>query len=557
MAMERFDELLSLLIDGAVSPAETDELVEICRGDSSKLEKLRHHLDLSDRLSQYDSERRSEQRFMDTLELLASAEDDGDDFVARVLKSASNAPETRASPRNRGRLSAGWIVAVVAILACAGILIMQDLKPLETITSIIDPAEINDPGVAVLTRMMGVDGSDTDEWSLGMTVAPGPLKWDSGIVQLEFYCGATVVVEGPASLRVVNDMQIVCESGKLRANVPEPARGFAVLAPSVELVDLGTEFAVEVNEAEDTEVHVFNGRVELYDAKSNRDESTRRELVAGEAVRVMGTGELEGIEPRNHDFVTLEQLNALASESHETRMQKLEQFHDSLRSDPRVAACFPFKQTRSSRELSGFSADNGPITGAIVGARWTDGRWPGKSALEFKSPGDRVRVNIPGEFESLTWTAWVRIDGLDRHFSSLLLTDGFDVNRPHWQIHRNGNTVLGIQHSDVAKRDYESEKHFDLFGLGRWTHIATVYDGTSRTVSHYINGQLSSDERLMEEANGSLTIGSATIGNWTTPSTRRNLVRSLNGRIDELIVFNEALPAEEIQAIYAAVGPVP
>ena len=52
-----------------------------------------------------------------------------------------------------------------------------------------------------------------------------------------------------------------------------------------------------------------------------------------------------------------------------------------------------------------------PGDGAIVGCTWSTGRWQGKHGLEFKQVSDRVRFNVPGEFQSLTMLTWVRIDG--------------------------------------------------------------------------------------------------------------------------------------------------
>ena len=37
--------------------------------------------------------------------------------------------------------------------------------------------------------------------------------------------------------------------------------------------------------------------------------------------------------------------------------------------------------------------------GTVVGCQWTEGRWPGKKALEFQQVSDRVRLKMPGEFE--------------------------------------------------------------------------------------------------------------------------------------------------------------
>src|SRR6059058_2486386 len=74
--------------------------------------------------------------------------------------------------------------------------------------------------------------------------------------------------------------------------------------------------------------------------------------------------------------------------------------------------------------------------------QWVEGRWPDKHALEFRSVSDRVRLSVPGEFESLTLAAWVRVQGLDRQFNSLFMCDGFKAETLHWLIRKDG--VLGL-----------------------------------------------------------------------------------------------------------------
>jgi len=57
---------------------------------------------------------------------------------------------------------------------------------------------------------------------------------------------------------------------------------------------------------------------------------------------------------------------------------------------------------------------------------------------------------------------------------------------------------------------------------------------------------------LEELPSGLLEIGKATIGNWSvpTPRHRASRVRNLNGCMDELIVFGQALDDQEIRRIY-------
>ena len=58
----------------------------------------------------------------------------------------------------------------------------------------------------------------------------------------------------------------ICHAGRLRALVPPQARGFSVTGPQFKLVDLGTEFGMEVASAGGSKVQVFDGEVELHAA---------------------------------------------------------------------------------------------------------------------------------------------------------------------------------------------------------------------------------------------------------------------------------------------------
>jgi hypothetical protein len=565
MAQNRFEELLSLLLDDDVTAEQMDELTRMVSEDHALLTQLRQHLLMSDRLSQFEDELRSGDRFIDAVQFRIHAAEDSNHFVARVVASAQEEAAQQSKPApsisERGWRSArglaGWITAAIALIVLAGVVFQRnaqrvtDIPGVQVADSIQE--EANDLGVAVLTRVSGLLGEHTADWVTGKTIPPGTLVWDAGLLQLEFYCGATVVAEGPASLEIIDDSRVICRSGRLRAYVPPPARGFTVLAPTVELVDLGTEFGIRVEANGATEIHVFDGAVELYEAKSNRNVTTRRELNAGDAVTLDRNGGTKKIETRDVDFVTPSRLSEMTSARRQEQLRDWKEFRDSLRDDPRVIAYFPFDRNDSEdRLLVGYGTNGVTMEGAIVGCEWAEGRWPGKTSLQFKRPGDRVRITVPGEFESLTYSTWLRVDGLDRQQSSLMLTDGFEKNRPHWQIRQDGALVLGIRRSRSVSHIYQSDSIFNLFRLGQWVHLATVYDAEQASVTHYVNGRLVSRERLEEPASGLLEIGKATIGNWSVPTPRHrgSRVRNFNGCMDELIVFGQALDDQEVRRIY-------
>jgi hypothetical protein len=88
------------------------------------------------------------------------------------------------------------------------------------------------------------------------------LQLVSGLLELQFQSGASVILEGPADFEVASALRCVLHRGKVVARVPEAAHGFTVEGPRGRLVDLGTEFGVTVRPSGDTEVHVLDGRVQ-------------------------------------------------------------------------------------------------------------------------------------------------------------------------------------------------------------------------------------------------------------------------------------------------------
>ena len=557
MAQERFEELIGLVLDDDATVAQLDELFGIVSADALKLEDLRAHLLVSDRLEQYEHELREDGRFLSALQTRIHAANSSNDFMKQVAASiegeANDGPLVLSSTDSQSRRllqfrgMAGWVVAA-SLLLLFGVLYLAVYNGTgTTLEEVVVSAGMDDSGVAVLTRVAGL--KEPSSWRVGQTIPRGSMKWGKGILQLEFYCGATVVVEGPAEIEVLDESRLVCRLGRLRAHVPEPARGFAVLAPSFELVDLGTKFGVSVVEGGSTEVHVFAGKVELYDRESNRNPSTRRELTTGDALTVDRTGVSRTMAVRDADFVTPMRLSEMTDARKQGQLREWTAFRDSLESDPRVVAYFPFdRNAAEDRLLVGYGADSTKIEGAIVGCEWSEGRWPDKSSLQFKRPGDRVRINVPGEFDSLTYSTWLRVDGLDRVRNSLMLTDGFGKNGIHWQIRQDGSLTLGMRYANDRAHNYHTRPIFDLFRLGQWVHLATVYDTAKGQVTHYVNGEPAERQRLKRFAAGMLKIGNATIGNWSGRKARD--VRNLNGCIDELIVFAAALDDQEVRKIY-------
>jgi hypothetical protein len=201
----------------------------------------------------------------------------------------------------------------------------------------------------------------------------------------------------------------------------------------------------------------------------------------------------------------------------------------------------------------------------MVGCQFADGRWPGKGAVEFARPEDRLRLNLPGGFGSMTLLAWVRVDSLPDRPQSLVMGDGMGTGDVQWYISRWGALGFGVH---IGKADDPTGwryHHTDVLlnpgNLGEWVCLAATYDNVTDTVTQYFNGQPAGSDKLGVRT--LLQLETFEIGNWAlrdgeqshagiVPRGANDSARNLQGRIDELAILSAPLTSEEILQFYEA-----
>ncbi len=342
--------------------------------------------------------------------------------------------------------------------------------------------------------------------------------------------------------------------------VPPAAQGFRLRTPDFLLVDLGTEFGTEVIPGQSgSRVHVFDGEVEAHSPGA-----AVVSLKDGDAMEST-RGVVRRIAVASRDaFVNDDRLHSLSREQQLGRFNTWKTFSAQQRSDARLVAYFPMQRGEGWDRLVSNEAlpRNAARDGGAVGAAWTEGRWPGKDALEFKRPGDRVRLNIDGTYEALTFACWVKADGLDRKFNALILTDGYEPGEPHWQIHEDGRLMFSVMYPDPqtgTNRNFISYSPvvFDRSNTGRWHHIAVTYENRTGVVVQYVDGlEVSREIDSQHQPGRPLLYGSCELGNWGIPSKNHRFpIRNLNGSLDEFAIYSAALDGDEIRAMHRAGRP--
>jgi hypothetical protein len=114
------------------------------------------------------------------------------------------------------------------------------------------------------------------------------LELASGLVELKLKQGAKLVIEGPAEWMIDGENNATLRRGKLVASVPKQAIGFELKTPTAVIVDLGTEFGVEVRDSGATDLHVLQGIVEstrVHDGEPDPSGLAPIRLRAGQAIQ--------------------------------------------------------------------------------------------------------------------------------------------------------------------------------------------------------------------------------------------------------------------------------
>jgi len=533
---ERLARLVSDLTDGCLSREESDELRELVRSNRAAADWYCEWMSMHAQLH---------------LEFVASEELPSMPRLAAQssLPAVRRAGATR--PRRWDRRAA--IVAAIGSMVAASIAWLFVVRPQPNVPN-SDAArrefeQQSERPIAVLARLAVAQGAASPRYAQGASLTAGRFAIDSGAAQIEFLNGVILVVEGPADLELISSQRVFCRLGKLRARVPAQAQGFTVDTPTHSAIDLGTEFAVDVGPDQSTEFHALDGQVELR-GNTERTIESDRTLELGDGFRAAADGEGLAIKAAPERFIGAQRLIELSARGDESRYESWKRWSERIATKQEVLAYFNFEGHTPWQRVLRQAAPPLPdlVDGAIVGCRWTEGRWSHKGALEWKGTENRVRIFIPGDYESLTLAAWVRIDGFDRYLSAIMLADGHDEGEVHWQFTETGQMLLGVKADMTKSQDYLSGVVLRPSDVGRWVHLASVYDGGAGEVAHYVNGRRVWSDIIRRDT--VLRIGAAELGNWVPEDYKDHRVRSLNGRMDEFIIFKAALNEEQIHRMY-------
>ncbi len=358
-----------------------------------------------------------------------------------------------------------------------------------------------------------------------------------GAVEINFSSGVRAIVQGASEFLLAKEGLMELDHGEIWIRVPEAARGFRVRTPDLDVVDLGTEFALRSSPEGDDEVHVFEGTVRV-SLRGESSESAVVDLQAGHARAGIAGGELRTIPPVR-DFATDLPVDP-------------PYLHWSFDGDE------PFQPTGSHAAVQRIATVPEQSDGRPAETRLE----PGKrgNALSFDGRGDYVMTDWNGILGHTprTFACWLKLYPNDPDGWAIIAEWGRQDETRHaensyWRL--RAQPLPNGGNGAVPRVSYGGG--FANGGTniadGDWHHIAVVddmrLDGSGRpSVRIYVDGRpekltmgsdSTGDAPIETEADRPLAIGQVypTVQRW------------LHGNIDEVFLFEGNLSTVSVRRL--------
>ena len=107
-----------------------------------------------------------------------------------------------------------------------------------------------------------------------------------GCIELTFQNGTRVLAEGPSRLVVNNDLSVSLAAGSVRTTLPNGASGFQVLTDSMEVIDRGTQFYLDLAADGRTTFYVGQGLCDVRGRAPAQQSEAYLPVAVGEGVLV-------------------------------------------------------------------------------------------------------------------------------------------------------------------------------------------------------------------------------------------------------------------------------
>lgn len=430
--------------------------------------------------------------------------------------------------RRGNRISRGKVIAFAVTAAAAVFMLALGLR-----NGGNKPQVRQETTFAKVTWVEGVSG-----FSEGTRLGKGTFTLAAGeSIGISIDGGTTLSLAGRARVDLLSARAARLHEGRARIRLGRDANGFSLETDEFRIMDLGTEFGVWAKPGAPDETHVIEGAVKV----SGMGEP--RVLAAGQSLS--STGETLRYQPGLFD------IGSTGGENRQTALDRQRVSSGESSHDQRLLVHFPMTEESAGILDNESGTPGSPSNAVISGAKWVEGRIPGKPALAFTQPGDSVRLEIPGEFDAITLCAWVRIDSLPNFYNAIFTSDNFEPGNLHWQVEGTGGLNLGISWSPGNWEGLYSRHPVTANTPSGWIHLATTFDRRSGKCIHYLDGNPIVELTAKQIPGRKIRIGKASLGNWFYPQQGdEHPLRPWKGLIDSFMLYDAELNPSEISNLW-------
>ena len=499
-----------------------DELLALCRTCPAAADELARHIAL-ERLLRAELSRDQRNALLPE-EIIAQLNYDAQAelFAGRITTRL----QQMRTLRIRRRRTALWALAAGVAVLLTGSFWLRSPGPSFARLIAAEAAEWKGSGIA-----------------LGAPVGNRPVTLTQGFIQLRFNHGTLLVVEAPARFTIRGEKRVRLDYGRAVATVPQAGHGFVIDSPDAEVIDLGTQFGVDVNSAQDTEVHVLQGHVRV----RPRGETKSTDVFSNEAVRVTSASfQTQPVEA---------ELDRFLPELPERDAGRTANYLHWSFDEGRGTQCRPSGRGMDIQAGLGRFATTATNATESDLPRWITGVFG--QALQFSGHGAYVDTAFPGIAGPAprTVTFWTKVPTNATLGYAALGWGTFSTGQV-WQISLNPNAREGLAGRlrvgilpgmAIGAKDLRD---------GKWHHIAVVlYPSTAEQPANlryhvllYVDGELEPTTRKSLQNIQTVTRASdaAPLRIGCSADMRPP---TFSGNLDELYIFDQALNAAEIRRL--------
>ena len=396
--------------------------------------------------------------------------------------------------------------------------------------------------IAVVTEVIDAKWpSEEKSLKRGQELAEGPIVLQSGIVELSYHNGTKVILNGPCEYLLRGEKNSFCSEGRISAAVSPAGKGFEIATPFGNVVDLSTEFYMEVTKTE-CRTDVIKGRVNFV-----VPELPIIPLTLGQAAQVDIHRKVREVPSSPDQYISRNEMEKRALEYTRKIESENQIRYEKQDMVPGLLASFRFdsNEIRVIPNLSQYGKDFCQKAD-LSGCRSNEGPLFGTRSVAFDRDNALGRCHIAGTYDSITCIVHLRIDRLVNQGNVICAnSDFFDRSGSiFWQISREGKLQFFFSGQRANERiQFETPVILSRSHWGTWQKLAVVIDRTNKTVTQYYDGKMVSQNAWAPT--GKLQLEDLMLGNMTANRIGKNN-RNLNGAIENICIFDRALTAEEI-----------